>query len=582
MSSKWFHIAGKIISTSILFSVLTALGWSSGMTHSTKAASNYLHTSGNRILDASNNIVGLSGLNWFGFETANNAPHGLWSRSYKDMLDQIKSLGYNVIRLPFSNAMLKPGMMPSSIDYNQNSDLVDLTSLQVMDKIINAAGARNIRIILDNHRSTPGGGPESNGLWYTSDYPESQWIADWKMLATRYKDNSAVIGADLRNEPHDAACWGCGDNTKDWRLAAERAGNAILAINPNLLIIVEGVGVYDGQSTWWGGNLIGAQAYPVRLNVSNRLVYSPHEYPESVASQPWFNDPGYPNNLPAVWDKYWGYLARQNIAPILIGEFGTRYATTKDQQWLQTLNTYIQQNKLSWTFWSLNPNSGDTGGLLLDDWLSANQTKQDILKQIQHPFIGSGGSIATPIPSLVPSRTPAPSSTSSMTLENFESGNTSRWGIFRDANSNITKSIVSPGAAGSCAMKVTYSIAGGGWGGVQQLYGTSQNWSAYHQFRFSFYGNNTGNTIRVELFDDRALGSNSDTSERYEYRFVDNFSGWKSFILPWNDFTRRADWQPAGAPNNGLTLTQIWGYDFAPISGSGSFQLDQIVLVKIN
>jgi endoglucanase len=582
MSTKWFDVTGKFFHISILFILVASLGMSRYVTSSTKAASNYLHTSGNKILDASNNVVGLSGANWFGFETANNAPHGLWSRSYKDMLDQIKSLGYNVIRLPFSNAMLKPDVIPNGIDYNQNPDLVNLTSLQVMDKIINAAGSRNIRIILDNHRSTPGGGPEPNGLWYTSDYPESQWIADWKMLATRYKDNSAVIGADLRNEPHDAACWGCGDNTKDWRLAAERAGNAILAINPNLLIIVEGVSTHNGQSIWWGGNLIGAQNYPVRLNVANRLVYSPHDYPESVASQPWFNDPNYPNNLPAVWDKYWGYLAKQNIAPILIGEFGTRYETTKDQQWLQTLKTYIQQNKLSWTFWSLNPNSGDTGGLLLDDWITANQTKQDILKQIQYSFIGSSGAVVTPIPSLMPSRTPTPPSTTTVILEGFESGNTSRWSIFRDANSNVTQSIVSPGAVGSYAMRVTYNIAGGGWGGVQQLYGVSQNWSTYNQFRFKFYGNNTGNTIRVELFDDRAPGSTSDTSERYEYRFVDNFSGWKIFTLSWKDFTRRADWQPAGAPNNGLTLTQIWGYDFAPIGGSGSFQLDQIVLVKIN
>jgi hypothetical protein len=27
---------------------------------------------------------------------------------------------------------------------------------------------------------------------------------------------------------------------------------------------------------------------------------------------------------------------------------------------------------------------------------------------------------------------------------------------------------------------------------------------------------------------------------------------------------------------------QIWGYDFAPINGGGSFQLDQVALVKIN
>ena len=27
--------------------------------------------------------------------------------------------------------------------------------------------------------------------------------------------------------------------------------------------------------------------------------------------------------MPAIWDKHWGYLVKQNIAPVLIGEFGS-------------------------------------------------------------------------------------------------------------------------------------------------------------------------------------------------------------------------------------------------------------------
>ena len=132
-----------------------------------------------------------------------------------------------------------------------------------------------------------------------------------------------------------------------------------------------------------------AQFAEVRLDVPNRLVYSAHEYPATIYPQPWFNAPNYPENLPAIWEKYWGYLVRENIAPVLIGEFGTRYETEKDRQWLSAFQSYIQKNKLSWTFWSLNPNSGDTGGLLLDNWISVNQSKQNILKQIQYPLIES-------------------------------------------------------------------------------------------------------------------------------------------------------------------------------------------------
>jgi endoglucanase len=350
-----------------------------------QASPGYLRTSGNRIVDSSGATVGLSGLNWFGFETDIHAPHGLWTRNWQDMLDQVQELGYNTLRFPFSNAMLDQGVMPSGIDFHKNPDLQNLTAIELLDRIIEGAGARGIRVILDNHRSTSGGGPEENGLWYTSAFPEERWISDWQMLADRYKGNPTVIGMDLRNEPFNA-CWGCGDVTTDWRLAAERAGNAILAVNPELLIIVEGVAVYDNQWYWWGGNLMGAGEHPVRLDVANRLVYSPHDYPETVYSQPWFNHPDYPDNLPAVWDSYWGYLHNSQTAPILIGEFGTNYETLKDQQWLHALKDYIQEKGMSWTFWTLNPNSGDTGGILLEDWSTVHEGKQAVLAQIQYPF----------------------------------------------------------------------------------------------------------------------------------------------------------------------------------------------------
>ena len=37
-------------------------------------------------------------------------------------------------------------------------------------------------------------------------------------------------------------------------------------------------------------------------------------------------------------------------------------------------------NGISFTFWSWNPNSGDTGGILNDDWTTVNTRKQNILQ----------------------------------------------------------------------------------------------------------------------------------------------------------------------------------------------------------
>jgi endoglucanase len=351
------------------------------------AGAGYWHTNGKQLLDANNQPVRMTGINWFGLETANYTPHGLWSRGYKDMLDQMKSLKYNTLRLPFSSQLFDAGSTPNSIRFDLNPDLQGLNGVQIMDKIIAYAGQIGMKVLLDRHR--PDSGAQS-ALWYTAQYPESRWISDWRMLATRYNGNTTVIGADLHNEPHGiqgggGSTWGTGSATTDWRLAAERAGNAILSINPNWLIVVEGIDNFNNDGYWLGGNLQGAAQFPVRLNVANRLVYSAHDYATSVFQQPWFSDPSFPNNLPAIWDRMWGYLVKNNVAPVLVGEFGTTLQDPRDETWLRSLMNYLGtgSNGISFTFWSWNPNSGDTGGILNDDWTTVNTRKQNIL----NPFL---------------------------------------------------------------------------------------------------------------------------------------------------------------------------------------------------
>ncbi|MFI5895124.1 cellulase family glycosylhydrolase [Actinoplanes sp. NPDC051513] len=389
----------------------------------------YLHTSGNKILDSAGATVRLTGINWFGMETDNKTFHGLWaSNPWRSQLDTMASLGYNTLRIPFSDDALKTGAVATGINDYVNPDLVGLSPLQILDKVIEYSGGKGMRVILDRHRPTSA---QQTALWYTSAVPESTWIADWQSLARRYAGNTTVIGADLHNEPHaegtnpaaTGACWGCGDTARDWRLAAERAGNAILSVQPNWLIFVEGVScpsgglsnVWDGDTSndedcgWWGGNLSKAGQYPVRLNVANRVVYSPHEYATSVYHQTWFDDPTYPANMPAIWDKYWGYLYKQNIAPIMMGEFGTTLASDIDRVWLQNLMAYTGTgvNGMSFTYWSWNPNSGDTGGIANDDWTTINQAKQSILQPyLIAPVGGGGSSTSSPTPS-ASSSTPA-------------------------------------------------------------------------------------------------------------------------------------------------------------------------------
>ena len=342
-----------------------------------------LSTQGAQIIDAEGNPVLLRGVNWFGIETETHAPHGLWARDYKDMLAEIKGLGYNFIRVPFSITSLR-SEEATGIDFSigENAEFWDKSPLEILDIVIQEAERQGLLILLDSHQLNDQYIPE---LWYDDEYSEADWIGTWTMLAQRYQGWPNVLGADLQNEPHGQASWGTDVIETDWRLAAERAGNAILSINPDWLILVQGVenNVPDQQLDihWQGGNLEGAGRYPVRLSEANKLVYSPHEYGSGVFEQPWFSEPEFPDNLRDRWEIGFHYLASEEIAPILIGEFGGRQTDPGSTEgiWQRQLVDYINENDLSFAYWSWNPNSADTGGILLDDWHQIDVEKQALL-----------------------------------------------------------------------------------------------------------------------------------------------------------------------------------------------------------
>jgi endoglucanase len=367
----------------------------------------YLSCKGNQLVNAAGKPVRLTGVNWFGFETSNCGPHGLWSRDYKGVLMQVKQMGFNCLRIPYSNKIMQDGVKPNSItNYgtdpmrpeakNQmNMELTGKTSLEVMDLIIAAAKELGLKIILDNHSRKPDGYIEET-LWYTKDVSDQTWIDDWVKLAKRYAGNNTVVACDLDNEPHgkegqNGALWGTGVVENDWRLAAERCGNAILKVNPDVLIIVEGTENAGTTGYWWGGNLTGVATAPVRLDKPDKLVYSPHEYGPEVFQQTWFSDATFPENMPKIWDTFFGYIYNSNKAPLLCGEFGIRDVASyngKAGVWFKKFMAYMGQG-FSWTFWCLNPNSGDTGGLLKDDWVTPVDWKLDILKPYLAPLIDS-------------------------------------------------------------------------------------------------------------------------------------------------------------------------------------------------
>jgi endoglucanase len=83
-------------------------------------------------------------------------------------------------------------------------------------------------------------------------------------------------------------------------------------------------------------------------------------------------------------------VQKQGIAPVWVGEFGTKLQTQEDKQWFSSLVNYLGMGAsgFNWTFWCLNPDSTDTGGILQDDWQTVNTDKQNELKAILFPLNG--------------------------------------------------------------------------------------------------------------------------------------------------------------------------------------------------
>src|SRR5580658_2150889 len=134
---------------------------------SSTVGAGYWHTSGNQIIDSDGNPVRIAGINWYGFETPDEIAHGLWAQDYHTIINDIKSLGYNTIRIPFSNQMVEDPIVPQNLSFYNgtgpiNTDLKGLNSLQILDKIIAYAGEVGLKVILDDHRSEAGESAEAN------------------------------------------------------------------------------------------------------------------------------------------------------------------------------------------------------------------------------------------------------------------------------------------------------------------------------------------------------------------------------------------------------------------------------------
>lgn len=386
----------------------------------------WLHTDGNKILDKDGKQVWLTGVNWFGYNTGTNTFDGLWNSELKSSVKAIADHGFNLIRVPMSAELINSwaaGEYPKA-NYNNayNTELNSMNSLQIFDYFLKLAEENGIKVMPDIHSAETNASGHTVNLWYTDKVSAEDYYKALEWMAERYKDNDTIIAYDLKNEPHGkpyeadkAAIWNDSDSANNWKYVAETAASRILAKNPNVLIMVEGTEIYptdiksnkDFSSTndddyyfnWWGGNLRGVKDFPVDLGkYQNKLVYSPHDYGPTVYQQPWFEgDYDFDSLMRDCWQDNWFFIYKNNTAPLLIGEWGG-FMKEPNLKWMTCMRRLISENHLNHTFWCYNANSGDTGGLVLDDFSTWDEEKyafvKEVLWQENGKFVGLDHKIA--------------------------------------------------------------------------------------------------------------------------------------------------------------------------------------------
>lgn len=398
----------------------------------------WLRTEGSWIVEAANPSckVRLVGVTWYGMQSTTFTFAGLDIRPYTAILQEIADLGFNSIRIPITDEDVKynskikiaPKWMKA-----QNPKILHhyMHPLQLLDKVVAAATQLHLMIILDNHfsKNRPASnvandvGVRRNAVrkntettWAADGYSEKDWISDWLAITKRYKKNPDVIGYDLRNEPHTdhyhnhwtlrdyvlyGATWGpctiqlCGAKyaklwkpSSNWVAAAEKCGNAILKVNPHLLMFVEGTQLYPdlknklgAENYWWGSILKGVAVDPVKFNVPNQLVYSPHEWGpwKCCGVQGEFNSKTSYASYTKVLYNNWAYILTDPKvqAPIWIGEWNTcnsaqphtRYTDPiksangcvygkkpgSEGQWFQLFLKYLKAHpEINWCYYPIN------------------------------------------------------------------------------------------------------------------------------------------------------------------------------------------------------------------------------------
>lgn len=299
----------------------------------------YAHTRGTEVLDGKGQVIHLQGTNlgnWlvpegymWRFESATQSPkeieayvteligptraEAFWKTYRERYITQkdiqfIRAQGFNVIRVPLHWKLFQTD---------------EAEGFRLLDRVVQWSREAGLYVVLDLH-AAPGGQTgynidDGHGYpWLFLDEGEQQQtIALWARLAKHYRNEPAVLGYDLLNEP--IPNWGGYESFHPLlEPLYRRIATAIRAVDPHHILILEGA-EWDGDFTVFG--------QPFDSNT----IYQLHKYWVGVNQ--------------ATLAPFIAYREKYHV-PLWLGESGEN----KDE-WVENFRTLLEKNDIGWAFW---------------------------------------------------------------------------------------------------------------------------------------------------------------------------------------------------------------------------------------
>ncbi len=242
-----------------------------------------------------------------------------WRRFRDEYVTQVdirllKSLGFNSVRPAIDYRILSPEAHP---------EIWLEEGFKRIDRLVDWCREAGLWVILDMH-GAPGGqtGENIDNGWgypflFTSERSRKRAVEVWRKLAERYRNEPAVLGYELLNEPipnFDAY------RELDAKLEPlyRRMTSAIREVDPNHIIIL-------GGAQWNTDFSVFGRPF------DDKLVYAFHRY--------------WTKQNPAVIQPYLDFRDRYDV-PIYMSESGEN-----DNDWIRWFRELLETEKIGWSFW---------------------------------------------------------------------------------------------------------------------------------------------------------------------------------------------------------------------------------------